>query len=400
MKNLNLPQLCLIVLMFSVGAASAQEPFEQKSFVISPSEIGTNRNAPADYDAKFKQNDRAIVYSAFGLAPVRVVAKAGSIYKVNYENAPSQFGYYRANAVYPYFDADKYEKLVRANEEVIAPFLNCYAKKHNLRSVGDFGWRHDQMTVETIKERLELGTPKMEQLERDLKSQLPVRPNTFEYVEKNPAVLDEIVSNLDEYARCVVGKKESSKFDDSVWLSAHRDGIKKALKDVNEYDPATKTTMGTDSEYALYAVSPKARMKWLTDTKSLEFKEAVNDLLAPLAAALNKKLPDYPPPLKYYAIRNPSEEALMKRALGNPARYKIFSAGLMSGSWKIETNNLGIPISRYKYGMIYVRDTTADHPYCHAAFVNVVQSYAGGGTYAASRGVFAGESLVACPAGK
>ena len=281
-----------IFIAFGSTAISAQEPFEQAAFAISPSEIKTNRDAPKDYDAKFKQNDIAIVRTPFGFEQVRVAAKSGNIYKMVYAN--NKFDYYRANAVYPYFDADKYETLVLDNKEVLSPFLVCYGKKHNLypEVVGDFGWRQDNMTVEEIEERLQLGRAKMVQLERDLKSQFPVRPNTYYDITENPAILDDIVTNREEYEQCALGRKKSSKFDDSVWLMAHRDAIKKTLKDVNEYDPATKTTMGTDSFYALYAVSPKARMKWLTDKQALDFKEPVEALLKPLADALNKKLPD------------------------------------------------------------------------------------------------------------
>ncbi len=65
-------------------AISAQEPFEQAAFAISPSEIETNSSASAAYDAKFKQNDMVIVRTPFGFQPVRVSAKSGNIYKVVY----------------------------------------------------------------------------------------------------------------------------------------------------------------------------------------------------------------------------------------------------------------------------------------------------------------------------
>ena len=311
-----------------------------------------------------------------------------------------RFDYYRANAVYPYFDFDAYDRIFDEYERVVDPFFDCYAQKHNITASG-YGTdgNYNNLTAEQFKENLQLSMPMLAQLERELKSKLTARPNTFMHANWNPDYLEEIAINREAYLQCAPALRESKTFNSDPWFSTHRDGIRQALKDVNEYDPATKLTMGTDSKYVLYAVSQKSRTKLLSNAYALKFKAALDAELAPLAEALAKKLPNYPPPLKSYSLRSAGEEAMMKRALGNAARYKIFSGGLQPGGWKIETNNLGIPKSRYKYGMLYVRDTEADHPYCHAAYVNIVQSYAGGGTYAASRAVFAGESLVACPAG-
>jgi len=397
MKNLNLLHFCLIVLLLGIGTVSAQE-----AFVISPSDVKGNRNAPANYDGNFKPGAMATVSGTIGMPAVRIVAKSGGIYKVQFVGDSQQrFGYYRANAVYPYFDFDEYDRIFDEYERVVDPFFDCYAQKHNITASG-FGTdgNYNDLTAEQFKENLQLSMPMIAQLERELKSKLTARPNTFMHANWNPDYLEDIATNREAYLQCALALRESKKFNSNPWFSTHRDGIRQALKDVNEYDPATKLTMGTDSKYVLFAVSPKARTKWLTDAKALDFKTALDAEFAPLAEALNKKLPDYPPPLKSYSLRSPGEEAMMKRALGNAARYKIFSGRLQPGGWKIETNSLGIPKSRYKYGMLYVRDTEADHPYCHAAFVNIVQNYAGGGTYAASRAVFAGESLVACPAGK
>jgi hypothetical protein len=123
-------------------------------------------------------------------------------------------------------------------------------------------------------------------------------------------------------------------------------------------------------------------------------------MLAPLAAALAKKLPTYLPSLAAYKIHNPAEEALMKRTLTTPTRYKIFFSGLEQSAWLIDKNSLGIPTARYKHGLIYLRNTQADHPYCYATYVNVIQDYSGGGTYAASRARLVQDDLVGCPADK
>ncbi len=180
---------------------------------------------------------------------------------------------------------------------------------------------------------------------------------------------------------------------------SYRQDAAKALKAVNDYDPATKNSMRSDMDVALYAVSPKARNSWLKEKDALDFKDEMDKVLQPLAEALAKKLPTYFPKMGKYAVRNAGDEALMKRALENPSRYKIFKIGLAQSTWQTDKGVLGIPDARYKNGVIYARDTQADHPYCNAVYINVSQDYSGGGTYAASGSKIVLDELVGCPAG-
>ncbi|MCY7345337.1 MAG: hypothetical protein LH614_03880 [Pyrinomonadaceae bacterium] len=392
MKNLNLLHLCLIFLIFSFAAPAQEE------------EVKINPNAPADYDANLKPGEMAVGIYSGSPETVKIVSKSGGVYKVKEQSSPNQnVLYFKANSVYPYFDWRKVMSLVNEYRYALEPYVESYVAKHNLSKEaikGDgFQFNIGHSNAADLKKNLERGLGRLAELEGRL-TEIQAFPQTFAQFEYNPALVREIAVSRNEYFQMLVGQKKSLRFEESVWLMAHRDGIQKALKNVNDYDPATKTTMGTNSEYALYAVSPKARTKWLTDTKTLEFKEPVDALLAPLAEALAKKLPGYLPPLKDYSLRSPGEEAMMKQTLGSLARCKIFASGMMPGGWKIETNSLGIPMSRYKHGMIYLRDTQADHPYCHATYVNIIQKYAGGGTYAASRASIVSDTLVGCPAGK
>ena len=199
--------------------------------------------------------------------------------------------------------------------------------------------------------------------------------------------------------RCALNERQANDVKDSPWLRAHRDGIAKVLKQVNEYDPATMNSMGSGSEYALYAVSASARAKWLKDKNAIAFSEEVDKLLKPLAEALAKKLPTYLPRTGIYPIRNAGEEALMMCVLTTPSRYTVFKIGLAHSAWQIDKGVLGIPQARYKNGLIYLRDKQADHPYCYATLVNVIQDYSGGGTYASSRAEIRMDELAACPAG-
>ncbi len=71
--------------------------------------------------------------------------------------------------------------------------------------------------------------------------------------------------------------------------------------------------------------------------------------------------------------------------------------------WNLEVpveNELGIPKARYKQGYVWVRVTSDDHPYCHLYQINIIQDYAGGGTYGASYAKFLDNNLSGCPAGQ
>lgn len=371
---------------------------------FSQDEVQINPNAPQDYDANLKSGDMAIgVGERESLEKIRIESKSGGVYRATNLESPNPYAvYYRANSVYPYFDYDKLNGLVNDYRDALEPYIDCYSSKHGVdieKLKGD-GFRYDisWSNEKELKTRLESELPKLAQLESRLRNELRVFPNTYLDYAQNPAVVHEIATQRTAYFQCVTNKKVSLRAEESVWLMAHRDGIRKVQKQVDEYDPATKSTMATYSEYALYAVSPKEREKWLRDKNAMEFKENVDALLAPLAAALAKRLPTYIP--KLYTVRNAAEEAMMKRVLTNPARYKIYGIGLEQSAWLVGKNSLGIPTARYKHGMIYLRDSQSDHPYCFATYVNIIQDYTGGGTYGASYPKIVQDDLVGCPSGK
>ena len=75
----------------------------------------------------------------------------------------------------------------------------------------------------------------------------------------------------------------------------------------------------------------------------------------------------------------------------------VHKIGLYQNQWLISKNALGIPHNRYKQGAIYGRDPNSDHPYCRIWYVNIIQNYSGGGTYAASYATYVGSDFVTCP---
>ena len=90
----------------------------------------------------------------------------------------------------------------------------------------------------------------------------------------------------------------------------------------------------------------------------------------------------------------------MKSQVTDLGNDKIFKIGLASANWNIGKDDYNFPINRYKYGMIYIKPTGTDDPYCRMIFVNVIQDYGGGGTYGASYGRYIKSEIAGCPAGQ
>lgn len=187
----------------------------------------------------------------------------------------------------------------------------------------------------------------------------------------------------------------------SIWLDTHVEEINKRIKEIDSFTPDRGWFTGSFTyDHLLHAVSPAAKEKWLTGANALDFKNCPNLVAAfdKLSASAAKKLPLYVPNTKGYAFHNPAEEKLMKGKINDLADHKIHYIGLQQATWLIEKNELGIPKNRYKYGMAWVRYTPDDHPYCRIYYINVIQDYAGGGTYGASYGYFVKDELAGCPA--
>ena len=176
--------------------------------------------------------------------------------------------------------------------------------------------------------------------------------------------------------------------------------IAKVTKHVDRYTPEGNTYWLNfqEGEWLLRAVSLRAREEWIKDRwKTTTARKKVAEVLDVLAVAGAKKLPTYKSDPKEYPFHNLAEEKMMKGAFENLAALKIHKIGLGQTNWLISKNEFGLPTKRYKQGMIWARKATDDHPYCHFYYVNILQDYAGGGTYGASYAIFAGEELAGCP---
>ena len=188
-------------------------------------------------------------------------------------------------------------------------------------------------------------------------------------------------------------------------LSLFLDEIAKAKKDVDKYNSNDYLYLvdATGSEWMWRSVSAKERAEFEDKWKSVmtpAAKKRFDEGFTALAASAANKLPAYKSNINKYTVHNAAEEKMMRGVLTKIADYKIFSSGLEEAAWLIDKNDYGLPTARYKHGLIYLRDTKSDHPYCYATYVNIKQDYAGGGTYGASYARFIEDEMVGCPAGK
>lgn len=188
-----------------------------------------------------------------------------------------------------------------------------------------------------------------------------------------------------------------------LWL----DDLEATVKSAEEYTPNSGRAVYTYSEkydWGLIAVSPSERNKWFEDPDFAKWRKANPNnrwdvALDKLAALIAKHMPAFKGSLANYKFRNPADEKVMKTIFEDITRYQIYSYGILESNWLIEKDSYNFPTARYKHAVFYLRDKKGDHPYCYLTFVNIIQDYAGGGTYAASRARFIEDQLVGCPAG-
>lgn len=195
----------------------------------------------------------------------------------------------------------------------------------------------------------------------------------------------------------------------SVAFLSYLDDITKNQKEAAAYDgPENKAyyTSATQENFVRLAISKSRREAWWSKSPVLlayrndKACNKIDPALDELAKIVARTVSLYVPEKGAYAVRNPQEEALMKGKVTDIADLKILSIGLASANWTIETNSIGIPTDRYKYGMIYGKPLKTDDPYCRMIFMSVFQQYAGGGTYGATNGNFIRSDVAGCPAGK
>jgi hypothetical protein len=187
--------------------------------------------------------------------------------------------------------------------------------------------------------------------------------------------------------------------DDPVF-GVHKENLDITKKQAADYKPGARNYYVrdfNDSEniYLKAALSPARRKAWFERWKDPNFPKCMNPELDQLAAVAKKTLPSYKP--TGFTVRNAGEEQLLRSAVNDIANAKVISSGMDAATWNIEKRSNGLPNARYKHGMIYARYPSLDDGYCRIIHVNIVQDYAGGGTYADSKARFIKSEFAGCP---
>jgi len=290
----------------------------------------------------------------------------------------------------------------------IVHYLGCYAKKHNvpLSKIDDAGLISRFYTGFTYKDKdiLKNELPKLAELERLFKQAFPNRPDTGKGYSENPAIWDDILTNREEYYQCILAEmpdpNDCSKLTDTekVRLQAgYKDDMDKVLDQVKTFtrDRGWYTNEYNEN-YVLIALSPRNRNKFAEKMGNLY--QCLSGELDQIQAEAKKTLPNYT--LSAYNTKIPADERVMRSAINDLDKATIYKIGLEGPNWIIEKNEYGLPIHRYKHGAMWVKYSTMDTGFCQILWINVIQDYAGGGTWGQSYGNFVRNEPAGCPVGK
>jgi hypothetical protein len=171
------------------------------------------------------------------------------------------------------------------------------------------------------------------------------------------------------------------------FYSVHYGDAYKTLREAEEYKPGLRDYYVRElsdrrNEYLLAGISANERKEWLSSHKIAEKdQQCMVPIFDELGAAAKRTLPKYRP--RGYVHHESDEEDLITAAVKKEYRdAEVLAVGVKSPTWEIEKLGNGTPSSRYKYGMAWVKSAAFDDGYCRIMYVNLIQDYSGGGTYA------------------
>ncbi len=175
----------------------------------------------------------------------------------------------------------------------------------------------------------------------------------------------------------------------------------KTLREVEEYKPGLRDYYVRElndncNEYLLAGISERERKDWLKSHGTNEkYLHCMVPIFDEIGAAAKRTLPKYRP--RNYTHQASGEESLIRNLIKDQLPdAKVLEAGVSTPSWMIEKLNNGIPRSRYKYGMAWVKSPKDDDGFCRIVYVNIIQDYSGGGTYGDSWARYAGIEPAGC----
>lgn len=184
----------------------------------------------------------------------------------------------------------------------------------------------------------------------------------------------------------------------------HTERMETTRKEADEYRPGLRNYYVQDfndnrNEYLWAAISPSNRKEWLGG-KGLAAADhpCYVPLFDAIAAAAKRTLPTYHP--TQYTVRDPAGEKLLRDNIPDLSDATVFKVAFKPGPWIISKDSYNFPTARFKYGIVWAKWASNDDGYCRIYFINLVQDYAGGGTYGGSYANYVGRTPAGCPAGK
>lgn len=183
-------------------------------------------------------------------------------------------------------------------------------------------------------------------------------------------------------------------------VGVHMENLQTTIDQAREFrlgrDYFVRDFNDDENMYLKAALSDGRRKKWLDEWNDPEFSRCIGPKLDELAEVASKTIVGYKP--VGYTFGTPAEKNILKRGVTDLAEATVYAVGLNSANWKIITNDFGIPTRRKKFGTLWVK--YPNDKYCKIIYVNLIQNYAGGGTYNASEYQFISWEFAGCPAGK
>jgi hypothetical protein len=187
-----------------------------------------------------------------------------------------------------------------------------------------------------------------------------------------------------------------------MMVGVYMKDIETTRKQAEEYRPGARDYYVQDFSdrqniYLKASLSPSRRKEWL-GTWPANIVNCITPALDNLAAIAKKTLPTYVP--AGFALGTPAELKVLRTGVNDLAQATVFKVGISSPNWLISKDSYNFPTARYKYGVIWAKYPGLDDGFCRIIYVNLVQDYAGGGTYGASYGNFIKSEFAGCPPGK
>jgi hypothetical protein len=197
----------------------------------------------------------------------------------------------------------------------------------------------------------------------------------------------------------LAGSTAGQTCDDNPVFQVHNENITKTIEQAKNYTPGSRAYYVQDFNdneniYLKAALSPAQRKEYIGRWQDAALAKCLDNRLNELEAVAAQTIGGYKP--TGYTLGTPAEKNVLKGAVNDIAKATVFNVGLKSPTWKIVKDDIGLPRERVRYGTIWAK--YPDEKYCTIIYVNLVQDYAGGGTYNSSEGRFINTEFAGCPA--